>query len=288
VQRTRAQGPRELRAQPVQRVRQPPRHTTASRAARSRHVFETASVPPVEGRDLRLAAFTSATGSAGTIAAGDRLKDDYGTKIVAVEALECPTMLENGFGEHNIQGIGDKHIPLIHNVMNTDVVAAISDRRHRRARRAVQHRRRPQYLVQSKGVPAEVVDTLEHFGFSAICNVLAAIKTAKLLDLGPDDAIITVATDGAALYPSERAKTLSSRYGNEFTTTDAAEVFGEHLGSVGVDNMIDCTEPTVAASSTSATTPGSSSRARRSSCSRSAATRSSGGACAATSTSGTR
>ena len=79
------------------------------------------------GRDLRLAAFTSATGSAGTIAAGDRLKDEYGTQIVAVEALECPTMLENGFGEHNIQGIGDKHIPLIHNVTNTDVVCAISD-----------------------------------------------------------------------------------------------------------------------------------------------------------------
>ena len=103
------------------------------------HVFEHARA--ASGRDLRLAAFISATGSAGTIAAGDRLKDEYGTKIVAVEALECPTMLENGFGEHNIQGIGDKHIPLIHNVMNTDVVCAISDRRHRRARRAVQHRR---------------------------------------------------------------------------------------------------------------------------------------------------
>ena len=89
--------------------------------------------------NLRLAAFTSATGSAGTIAAGDRLKEEYGSKIVAVEALECPTMLQNGFGEHNIQGIGDKHIPLIHNVMNTDVVVGISDRATRRARRAVQH-----------------------------------------------------------------------------------------------------------------------------------------------------
>src|SRR6185312_12996821 len=73
-------------------------------------------------RDYRLAAFVSATGSAGTIAAGDRLKKLHNTKIVAVEATECPTMLCNGYGEHNIQGIGDKHIPLIHNVMNTDVV----------------------------------------------------------------------------------------------------------------------------------------------------------------------
>jgi hypothetical protein len=80
------------------------------------HVFETVRDSMKKaGRDISLAAFTSATGSAGTIAAGDRLKDDYGAKIVSVEALECPTMLENGFGEHNIQGIGDKHIPLIHN-----------------------------------------------------------------------------------------------------------------------------------------------------------------------------
>ena len=76
----------------------------------------------------RLPRFVSATGSAGTIAAGDYLKERHGTKIVAVEALECPTMLENGYGEHNIQGIGDKHIPLIHNVMNTDVVIGVSDR----------------------------------------------------------------------------------------------------------------------------------------------------------------
>ncbi len=93
------------------------------------HVFDTVrdAVKAADGRDLSLAAFTSATGSAGTIAAGDRLKEEYGTRIVAVEALECPTMLENGYGEHNIQGIGDKHIPLIQNVMNTDVVVAISD-----------------------------------------------------------------------------------------------------------------------------------------------------------------
>ncbi len=77
---------------------------------------------------LRLRAFVSASGSAGTLGAGDYLKERYGAKIVAVEALECPTMLANGFGEHNIQGIGDKHIPLIHNVMNTDLVAGISDR----------------------------------------------------------------------------------------------------------------------------------------------------------------
>ncbi len=191
---------------------------------------------------LRLAAFTSATGSAGTIGAGDRLKDDYGTKIVAVEALECPTMLENGFGEHNIQGIGDKHIPMIHNVMNTDVVVGVSDRVTDELDVMFNTSAGCKYLAERKGVPVEIVETLKHFGFSAICNVIAAIKTAKLLGLGANDALITIATDGADLYPSERVKTMARRFKNSFSEIDAAEVFAEHLATVGTDAMIDCTE----------------------------------------------
>jgi cysteine synthase len=204
------------------------------------HVFE--HVAASLGRpNLRLAAFTSATGSAGTIAAGDRLKHDYGTKIVAVEALECPTMLENGFGEHNIQGIGDKHIPLIHNVMNTDVVVGISDRATDELDVLFNTPEGRAYLVNRRGLNPDLVATLEHFGFSSICNVLAAIKTAKLLGLGPDDALITVATDGAALYPSERAKTINRRFNQSFGALDAAEVYGEHLGTVTTDDTIECT-----------------------------------------------
>ena len=191
---------------------------------------------------LRLAAFTSATGSAGTIAAGDRLKHDYGSLTVAVEALECPTMLENGFGEHNIQGIGDKHIPLIHNVMQSDLVAAISDRATDELDVLFNTDAGRSYLLRRRGVPDAVVDVLQHFGFSAICNVLAAIKTAKLLNLGPDDALITVATDGADLYPSERAKTMVRRFEGTFDTVEAAEVFGEHLADVTTDAIIDCSE----------------------------------------------
>ena len=192
--------------------------------------------------DIRLAAFTSATGSAGTIAAGDRLKDIYGTKIVAVEALECPTMLENGFGEHNIQGIGDKHIPLIHNVMNTDVVVGVSDRATDELDVLFNTPAGQQYLASRHGFSAELIDALTHFGFSAICNVLAAIKTAKLMGYGANDAIVTIATDGGALYPSERVKTIANRFKGEFTAVDAAEIFSEHLGSVSTDSMIDCTE----------------------------------------------
>lgn len=207
-------------------------------------VFETvrARVRAADGRDLNLAAFTSATGSAGTIGAGDRLKDMYGSRIVAVEALECPTMLENGYGEHNIQGIGDKHIPLIHNVMNTDVVCAISDRATDDLDVLFNTPAGKSYLVDRHGLDPAVVGALEHFGFSAIANVLAAIKTAHLLGLGSNDALITVATDGAALYPSERDKTLSTRYADGFDTVRAAEVFGMHLAEVSTDHMIECSE----------------------------------------------
>jgi cysteine synthase len=193
------------------------------------------------GREWRLAAFVSATGSAGTIAAGDRLKERLGSITVAVEALECPTMLENGYGEHNIQGIGDKHIPLINNVMNTDIVVAVSDKATDELD-AVFNTDEGRALLTHKGVPADVVAALEHFGFSSTANVLAAIKTAKLLDLGPDEAIIMVATDGAVLYPSERAKLIAGRYAGSFEAGDAAEAFGEHLAAVTTDNMIQCTE----------------------------------------------
>jgi cysteine synthase len=195
-----------------------------------------------EQPDLRLAAFVSATGSAGTIGAGDALKERYGARIVAVEALECPTLLENGFGEHNIQGIGDKHVPLIHNVMNTDVVVAVSDRATGELDVVFNTPAGRAYLAERCGVPDAVVDVLGHFGLSSICNVLAAIKTAKLLRLGPDDAIVTVATDGAALYDSERAKTVASRFGGEVSPVEVARVVGEHLVGADVDHVLQCND----------------------------------------------
>jgi hypothetical protein len=150
--------------------------------------------------------------------------------------------LENGYGEHNIQGIGDKHVPLIHNITNTDVVVAVSDKATDELDAVFNTDAGKAYLSQSKRVPDDVIAALEHFGFSSTCNVLAAIKTAKLLNLGPDEAIITVATDGGAMYPSERAKLIANRYNGEFSATDAAEAVGEHLASASTENMIDCTE----------------------------------------------
>jgi len=191
---------------------------------------------------LRLRAFTSATGSAGAIAAGDHLKDVYGARIVALEALECPTLLENGFGEHNIQGIGDKHIPYIHNVMNTDFVVGVSDASTDQLDVLFNTEVGRRYLVERRGVDPQVVARLGSLGFSAICNVLGAIRTARYLDLGPEDAIITVATDGHALYRSEHAKTVEGHFGGRFDAVHAGEVFGHHLLGVDQNRILELTE----------------------------------------------
>jgi cysteine synthase len=190
---------------------------------------------------LRLRAFVSASGSAGTLGAGDYLKERHGAKIVAVEALECPTMLANGFGEHNIQGIGDKHIPLIHNVMNTDLVAGISDRATDQLSVLFASGQGLEFLRARRRVPDDVLRSLDAFGLSSICNVLAAVKTAKLLGLGPDDVIMTVATDGAAMYGSERERIAARDFPDGFDVADAAEVYGRWMLGTGPEDILETT-----------------------------------------------
>jgi cysteine synthase len=190
---------------------------------------------------LRLRAFTSASGSAGTLGAGDYLKEQYGAKIVAVEALECSTMLANGFGEHNIQGIGDKHIPLIHNVMNTDMVAGISDRATDQLSVLFDAAEGIEYLRARRRVPEQVLAALPAFGLSSICNILAAVKAAKYLRLGPDDVVMTVATDGAAMYGSERERIAARDFPGGFEMADAAEAFGRWMLAAGTDNLLETT-----------------------------------------------
>ena len=190
---------------------------------------------------LRLRAFASASGSAGTLGAGDYLKERYGAKIVAVEALECPTMLANGFGEHNIQGIGDKHIPLIHNVMNTDLVAGITDRATDQLSVLFAAGEGVDYLRRRRRVPEPVLAALPAFGLSSICNIVAAVKTAKYLRLGPDDVVITVATDGAGMYGSERERIAARDFPGGFGMTDAAEAFGRWMLGTGTDDLLETT-----------------------------------------------
>ena len=192
--------------------------------------------------DLALRAFVSATGSAGTLAAGDYLKDRYGTLIAAAEALECPTMLENGFGEHNIQGIGDKHIPLIHNVMNTDIVVDVSDRATDQLGVVFNTREGREYLASERRIDERLLHQLSSFGLSSICNVVAAIKIAKRLDLGPNDAIVTVATDGAEMYATERQKAIRRYFGGHFDRTKAVEAFAEHALGAADDHLLELTD----------------------------------------------
>ena len=190
-------------------------------------------------RGLRLRAFVSASGSAGTLGAGDYLKERCGSLVVAVEALECPTLLYNGFGEHNIQGIGDKHLPFIHNVMNTDVVTAISDTSTDRLDVLFNTDAGREYLVKQRGVPPAVLDLLPALGLSSICNVLAAIKTAKYYQMGPQDVIVTVATDGAAMYHAERDAMIRRHFPAGFDAVAAGETFGQHVLGAGTDHLLE-------------------------------------------------
>jgi cysteine synthase len=191
---------------------------------------------------LQLRAFVSATGSAGTIAAGDYLKARYGSLTVAVEALECPTLLYNGYGEHGIQGIGDQHVPFIHNVMNTDVVTAVSDRSTDALNVLFNTPEGRAYLASRCGVSEAVIEQLDSFGISSICNVLAAIKTAKYLRLGASDVIATVATDGAAMYASEAEKVLHARFDGRFDAVDAAAVFGQHILGCTTEHLLELSQ----------------------------------------------
>ena len=191
--------------------------------------------------NLRLSAFVAASGSAGTLAAGDYLKGEFGTRIVAVEASECPTMLRNGFGEHNIQGIGDKHVPYIHNVMNTDIVVGVSDRSTGALDLLFNKETGLSYLADRRHIDTQLLSGLKLLGLSGIANLVAAIKIAKRLELGEDDAIVTIATDSAALYGSERRKFLAANYPNGLDAVSAGEIFGQHLLGAADNDVLELT-----------------------------------------------
>lgn len=196
---------------------------------------------------LRLAAFVSATGSAGTIAAGDYLKKFHPhMRIVAAEALQCPTLYMNGFGEHRIEGIGDKHVPWVHNVRTTDAVAAIDDEDCVRVFRLFNEPVGVKFL-SDLGIPLEEVSRtnecrlrtqvrpdrhagssiLSLLGISGVANLLAAIKTAKYFEMDEHDVIFTIFTDSAELYQSRLRELNESR--GRYTEQQAARDFERAL-----------------------------------------------------------
>jgi cysteine synthase len=179
----------------------------------------------------------SATGSAGTIASGDYMKQAFpASKIVASEALQCPTLLENGFGAHRIEGIGDKHVPWIHNSKNTDMVVAIDDNAVVNLSRLFNEPAGKKYLA-SQGVPEAIISQLDLMGFSGISNVLSAIKFAKYYELGEQDIVLTVLTDSMELYQS-RLKEMHTEFG-EYSEKEAAADFARYLLGQSTDNLLE-------------------------------------------------
>ena len=185
--------------------------------------------------------YVSASGSSGTLAAGDYLKENLNAKIAVVEAVECPTLLYNGYGEHNIQGIGDKHVPLIHNVMNSDYVVGVSDEATNNLNLLFNTSEGKEYLKKRKGFDVEFVDRLPEFGFSSIANIIASIKLAKKMKLTKDDAIITVATDGADLYETELAKT-KKHFSKRYDQITCAEIFAKNFEAITVDHTLELSQ----------------------------------------------
>jgi len=184
-----------------------------------------------------LRGYVAATGSAGTIAAGDFLKNNYpGVKIAAAEALQCPTLLRNGFGGHRIEGIGDKHVPWIHNVENTDMIIAIDDADCMELLRLFNEELGKDFLIE-KGVVAQMVNQLDLLGISGIGNLLAAIKFARYYELQEDDVVVTILTDSMDLYQS-RKREMHEACG-QFTREDAARIHYKALWNQKIDNMLE-------------------------------------------------
>jgi len=192
------------------------------------HAMEEVLAAELRGGEYRGVVLTS--GSSGTMGCGDFLKERFPrSKLVVSEALQCPTLLENGFGGHRIEGIGDKHVPWIHNVRNTDMVVGIDDEDTMSLARLFNEEAGRDYLV-SRGVDAALVDRLDLLGISSIANLLSAMKFAKYYELGRSDVVLTVLTDSMELYES-RLRELNDARGAYDATQAAVDYHARLLGT---------------------------------------------------------
>lgn len=196
-------------------------------------VFELIRRP---GDRLSGACFT--TGSAGAIGSGDKLKELYpNMKLAAGEALQCPTLLHNGYGSHRIEGIGDKHVPWIHNVKNTDMVIDIDDNDSQELIRLFNEEEGRRFLRDDLGLASEFVSSLSLLGISGIANLLCCIKMAKYYEFTEKDVIATVMTDSIDMYLS-RIQELRDEFG-PYTRENAIRDYARHLLSLKTDNMLE-------------------------------------------------
>lgn len=191
----------------------------------------------IKGPRSRFAAWVSATGSAGTIAAGDHIKKLHPhSRIVASEALQCPTLLNCGFGGHRIEGIGDKHVPWIHNTRNTDTVVAVDDENCMRLLR-VFNEPAGKEMLKNSGVDQALIDQLGLLGISSISNVLSAVKTAKFYEMDENDVLFTCLTDSAEMYQS-RIEELNAEHG-KYCNGRAMADFERFMLGEGSHNMME-------------------------------------------------
>lgn len=192
----------------------------------------------IRGEKGRLAGVCLTSGSAGTLGSADYLKERYpGCKLAVGEALQCPTLLENGFGDHRIEGIGDKHVPWIHNVKNTDMVIDIDDDDSQNLLRLFNEPQGREFLVNEAGVAPELVEKLGLLGISGIANVLCCIKMARYYELTENDVVATVLTDSAEMYGS-RIDELREQNG-VYNALAACRDFYQHLASIRTDHMLE-------------------------------------------------
>ncbi len=193
-------------------------------------------VKSLMGEHSNYAGTCLSSGSGGTIASGEYMKSIFPhAKVAVAEALQCPTLLSNGFGGHRIEGIGDKHVPWIHNVKNTDMVIAVDDDYAMRLLRLYNEEIGRDYLAE-KGVGPNMVDRLDLMGISGIGNMLSAIKFAKYYELTEDDIVMTVFTDSFAMYGS-RLEELTEENG-QYTRENAIADY-EMMNHVGTDNLLE-------------------------------------------------
>ncbi len=189
----------------------------------------------IAGDRDRLAAYVSATGSAGTIAAGDYLRTRFPLmRVIATEALQCPTLLACGFGGHRIEGIGDKHVPWVHNVRNTDMVVAVDDEQCMCLLRLLNEEAGQSFLTD-RGLDPGLVEKLPLLGISSICNLVAAIKAARYYEFGSRDVIFTPLTDAADLYNSRLVELCEEK--GPYRRNDAAVHFARYLEGIGPDHL---------------------------------------------------
>ncbi len=192
----------------------------------------------LKGDDNRFSGIFLTQGSAGTLGSTDYLREKFPfIKVCAGEALQCPTLLYNGYGAHRIEGIGDKHVPWVHNIKNMDMVAGIDDEPNMHILRLFNEPAGKEFLVKEVGLNEAIVDKLSLMGISSIANMMGAIKLAKYYEMTEKDVVFTVATDSVDMYQTRLVEE-NERLGN-FDSKQAAITYEADLMGIGIDHMLE-------------------------------------------------